>query len=69
MFDHRANGDMWALANEYLTWFADEYHWLPDQVYDLPWVALVRFTLRADDVLEARRTAANQPRRAMRRMT
>lgn len=63
---------MWALATEYLPWFALECHFTPDQVYAMPWHALVRLTLAADDREQQARDArskANTQQRPMRRMT
>lgn len=69
-FEERACGDLWALANEYLPWFALRCHFTPDQVFDMPWPALVRLTFVADDqaaqadrARQAQWQAARQPRR------
>lgn len=59
------------LANEYLAWFAMECHFTPDQVFDMPFVSLVRLSLLADDVADQRKSQAQQAdtqRRSMRRM-
>lgn len=40
--------DPWRWANDYLGWFAVDCHFTPDQVYDMPWPALVSLTLLAD---------------------
>ncbi|HET6911124.1 MAG TPA: hypothetical protein VFH54_17480 [Mycobacteriales bacterium] len=61
---------MWDLANEYLGWFAVECHYTPDQVFDMPWVPLVRLTLALDDIAEQRKKHADQSKPGnFRRMT
>lgn len=42
------------LAWEYLAWFATECHYTPDQVFDMPFPALVKLTLHADDLANER---------------
>jgi hypothetical protein len=40
------------LAWEYLPWFATHCHFTPDQVFDMPFMALVKLTLHADDLAD-----------------
>lgn len=56
----------WSLANEYLGWFAVECHFTPQQVYDMPWFALVRLTLLADDMADERKRRADEADRRAR---
>ena len=60
------------MANEYLPWFAVECHFTPDQVYDMPWMAMVQLTFTADEQDEQARKAktdAQLAQRPMRQLT
>ena len=51
------------LATEYQPWFGLHCGFTPDQVYDMPWPALVRYTLLADDLAERQKAPKAKPTR------
>jgi hypothetical protein len=52
----------------YLLWFATRCGYTPDEVYDMPRSALVRFTLAADDQANPEARKAPVPPKPPRRM-
>lgn len=47
------------LAREYMPGFASEFHWRPDETYEMPWVDVVTLSLLVDDVLAERKRQAD----------